>query len=59
MAGTLTNNRLMNLNQFSEASWSLVQDYYENGTLSLQDRNLLLSEITKLLATLKDVPLLD
>jgi hypothetical protein len=59
MDGTSMSDRRTSLNQLCEANWNLLQTHYEQGTLSLQDRNLLLSEITKLLVTLRDAPLLD
>jgi len=59
MAGTSMRGKRMSLNLLCEANWKLLQDHYEQGILSLQDRNLLLSEITKLLVTLRDVPLQD
>lgn len=58
MAGTSMRGKRMSLNLLCEANWRLLQDHYEQGILSLQDRNLLLSEITKLLVTLRDAPLL-
>lgn len=59
MAGTSMRGKRMSLNLLCEANWRLLQDHYEQGILSLQDRNLLLSEITKLLVTLRDAPLQD
>ena len=58
MDGTSMSDRRTSLNQLCEANWNLLQDHYEQGILSLQERNLLLSEITKLLVTLRDAPLL-
>jgi len=58
MDGISMSDRRTSLNQLCEMNWNLLQTHYENGTLSLQDRNLLLSEITKLLVTLRDAPLL-
>ena len=58
MDGISTSDRRMSLNQLCEANWNLLQTHYEQGTLSLQERNLLLSEITKLLVTMRDAPLL-
>ena len=59
MDGTSMRGKRMSLNLLCEANWKLLQDHYEQGILSLQERNLLLSEITKLLVTLRDAPLLD
>jgi len=56
MDGTSMSDRRTSLNQLCEANWNLLQTHYENGTLSLEERNLLLSEITKLLVTLRDAP---
>ena len=58
MDGTSTRGKRMSLNLLCEANWKLLQDHYEQGILSLQERNLLLSEITKLLVTMRDAPLL-
>ena len=58
MDGISMSDRRTSLNQLCEANWNLLQDHYEQGILSLQERNLLLSEITKLLVTMRDAPLL-
>ena len=46
MDGTLMNQKLENLNQLSEESWSQLLEYFENNTLSVQERCSLLNEIT-------------
>jgi hypothetical protein len=46
MDGTLMNNELKNLNKLSEESWNQLLEYFENNTLSVQERCLLLNEIT-------------
>jgi F0F1-type ATP synthase delta subunit len=46
MDGTLMNKELKNLNQLSEESWRKLLEYFENNTLSLQERCSLLNEIT-------------
>jgi hypothetical protein len=51
--GTLTKDKLTSLKDLYVANWSLLQEHYEKGTLSLPERNLLLSETTKLLDTIK------
>tara|TARA_R100000234_G_scaffold83338_1_gene52783 strand:+ start:403 stop:582 length:180 start_codon:yes stop_codon:yes gene_type:complete len=45
MDGVLTNMLHSNLNLLSELSMKRLLKYYETGTLSSQDRNLLLKEI--------------
>lgn len=42
-----------NLHLLSELNLRLLIHYFENGTLSSQDRDLLLNEITKAKATLQ------
>ena len=46
MDGTLMNKELGNLSQLSEESWKTLLDYFENNTLSVQERCSLLNEIT-------------
>tara|TARA_R100000781_G_scaffold89820_1_gene55365 strand:+ start:384 stop:563 length:180 start_codon:yes stop_codon:yes gene_type:complete len=45
MDGTLMNEELKNLNQLSEESWKKLLEYFENNTLSVQERCSLLNEI--------------
>jgi F0F1-type ATP synthase delta subunit len=40
------NEELKNLNRLSEESWKKLLEYFENNTLSLQERCSLLNEIT-------------
>jgi DNA polymerase I-like protein with 3'-5' exonuclease and polymerase domains len=56
MDGDLTRELHGNLHRLSEVSWRKLKGYYETGTLSSSDRNLLLNEITKHKAMWKDVP---
>ena len=46
MDGTLMNEELKNLNQLSEESWKKLLSYFENNSLTLQERCSLLNEIT-------------
>ena len=46
MDGTLMNKELKNLNRLSEESWKQLLSYFENNSLSLQERCSLLNEIT-------------
>ena len=46
MDGTLMNQKLENLNQLSEESWNQLLEYFENNTLTVQERCSLLNEIT-------------
>ena len=46
MDGTLMNKELKNLNKLSDESWKTLLDYFENNTLSVQERCSLLNEIT-------------
>ena len=46
MDGTLMNKELKNLNRLSEESWKQLLKYFENNTLSVQERCSLLNEIT-------------
>jgi hypothetical protein len=59
MDGILTNELHGNLNLLSELSMKRLLRYYETGSLSLQDRNLLLKEITAAKDMSKGVHLLD
>ena len=42
----LMNQKLENLNQLSEESWKTLLEYFENNTLTVQERCSLLNEIT-------------
>jgi hypothetical protein len=53
MDGTLMSELHGNLHLLSELNLRLLIHYFENGTLSSQDRDLLLNEITKAKATLQ------
>jgi hypothetical protein len=57
MDGILMKELHGNLNLLSDESMKTLLNYYASGTLSLEDRNLLLNEITKRRDTSKDVPL--
>jgi effector-binding domain-containing protein len=46
MDGTLMNRKLEASNQLSEKSWKTLLEYFENNTLTLQERCSLLNEIT-------------
>ena len=46
MDGTLMNKELKNLNKLSDESWKQLLNYFENNTLSVQERCSLLNEIT-------------
>ena len=46
MDGTLMNEERKNLSQLSEESWKTLLEYFENNTLTLQERCSLLNEIT-------------
>ena len=46
MDGTLMNQKLENLNRLSEESWKTLLEYFENNTLTVQERCSLLNEIT-------------
>ena len=46
MDGTLMNKKLEVSNQLSEKSWRTLLEYFENNTLTLQERCSLLNEIT-------------
>ena len=46
MDGTLMNEELKNLSQLSEESWKTLLEYFENNTLTVQERCSLLNEIT-------------
>ena len=46
MDGTLMNQKLEVSNQLSEKSWRTLLEYFENNTLTLQERCSLLNEIT-------------
>ena len=46
MDGTLMNKKLEISNQLSEKSWKTLLEYFENNTLTLQERCSLLNEIT-------------
>ena len=46
MDGNLMNQKLENLNQLSEESWNQLLEYFENNTLTVQERCSLLNEIT-------------
>ena len=46
MDGTLMNKPLNNLNKLSDENWKKLLNYFENNTLSLQERCSLLNEIT-------------
>ena len=46
MDGILMNKELKNLNKLSEESWKTLLEYFENNTLTLQERCSLLNEIT-------------
>ena len=46
MDGTLMHEELKNLSQLSEESWKKLLTYFEDNSLSLQDRCSLLNEIT-------------
>ena len=51
MDGILMNELHGNLHQLSELNLKTLIHYYESGTLSSQDRDSLLNEITKAKAT--------
>ena len=55
MDGTLMNKELENLSQLSEESWKTLLKYFEDNSLSLQERCSLLNEITGHKGMLKDV----
>ena len=55
MDGTLMNKELGNLNQLSEESWKKLLKYFEDNSLSLQERCSLLNEIRGHKGMLKDV----
>ena len=46
MDGTLMNQKLEVSNQLSEKNWKRLLEYFENNTLTLQERCSLLNEIT-------------
>jgi len=46
MDGTLMNQKVTNLNHLSEERWKSLLDYFEDSTLTLQERCSLLNEIT-------------
>tara|TARA_R100000278_G_scaffold121927_2_gene106923 strand:+ start:403 stop:558 length:156 start_codon:yes stop_codon:yes gene_type:complete len=46
MDGTLMNEELKNLNKLSDESWKKLLEYFENNTLTVQERCSLLNEIT-------------
>ena len=46
MDGTLMNKPLNNLNKLSEENWKTLLQYFENNSLTLQERCSLLNEIT-------------
>ena len=46
MDGTLMNKELKNLNRLSEESWKKLMKYFEDNSLTLQERCSLLNEIT-------------
>ena len=46
MDGILMNQKLENLNRLSEESWKQLLNYFENNTLTVQERCSLLNEIT-------------
>ena len=54
MDGTLMNKELEISNQLSEESWKKLLTYFENNTLTLQERCSLLNEITGHKVTLKE-----
>ena len=55
MDGTLMNKELENLSQLSEDSWKTLLKYFEDNSLTLQERCSLLNEITGHKGMLKDV----
>ena len=46
MDGTLMNKELKNLHKLSDESWKTLLEYFENNTLTVQERCSLLNEIT-------------
>jgi F0F1-type ATP synthase delta subunit len=55
MDGHLMNKKLSNLSHISEERWKKLRKYFEDNSLSLQDRCSLLNEITQHKDTEKDV----
>ena len=55
MDGTLMNEKLSNLSHLSDERWKKLKQYFEDNSLSLQDRCSLLNEITQHKDTEKDV----
>jgi hypothetical protein len=46
MDGTLMNQKVSNLSHISEERWKKLLDYFENNSLSLEEKCSLLNEIT-------------
>jgi hypothetical protein len=46
MDGTLMNQKVSNLSHISEERWKKLLEYFENNSLSLEERCSLLNEIT-------------
>jgi len=59
MDGTLMNQKLEISNQLSEKSWKTLLTYFEDNTLTLQERCSLLNEITGHKVISKEHNLLD
>jgi hypothetical protein len=54
MDGHLMNQKLSNLSHISEERWKKLLEYFENNSLSLEERCSLLNEITLHKATEQD-----